>query len=68
MPEEPKNALAEENAALKARVAELEAAKKQAEADEIIIGEKMSKGLRREQAMAVIKRQRDFDAKKKTKN
>ena len=68
MPEEPKNALAEENAALKARVAELEAAKKQAEADEIIIGEKMSKGLRREQAMAVIKRQRDFDAKKKIKN
>ncbi len=58
--------LAAENAALKARIAEFEAAKKQADADEILIAEKMSKGLRREQAAAVIKRHRDFDARKKS--
>jgi hypothetical protein len=56
--------LAAENANLKARIAQFEAAKKQADADEILIGEKMAKGLRREQAAAVIKRQREFDARK----
>ncbi len=54
--------LAAENAILKARIAQFEAVKKQAEADEVIIGEKMARGLRREQAIAVIKRQREFEA------
>ena len=56
--------LAAENATLKAKIAEFQAAKKQAEADEILIAEKMAKGLRREQAAAVIRRQREFDARK----
>jgi predicted DNA-binding WGR domain protein len=56
--------LAAENATLKARIAQFEAAKKQADADEILIAEKMAKGLRREQAAAVLKRQREFDARK----
>jgi predicted DNA-binding WGR domain protein len=69
MPEEapsPTSAasLAAENAALKAKIAEFNAAKKQADADEILIAEKMAKGLRREQATAVLKRQREFDARK----
>ncbi len=53
--------LAAENASLKDRIAEFEAVKKQAADDEVIIGEKMARGLRREQAIAVIRRQRDFD-------
>jgi hypothetical protein len=57
--------LAAENATLKAKIAEFEAARKQADADEILIVDKMAKGLRREQAIAVIKRQREFDARKK---
>jgi hypothetical protein len=56
--------LAVENAALKARLAEMESAKTQNDHDEKLIREKMSKGLRREQARAVILRQREFDAKK----
>ncbi|HEV7926743.1 MAG TPA: hypothetical protein VGR14_15395 [Verrucomicrobiae bacterium] len=56
--------LAAENAALKAKVAEFQAAKKQADADEILIADKMAKGLRREQAAAVLRRQRDFDTRK----
>jgi hypothetical protein len=56
--------LAAENAALKAKIAEFQAAQKQADADEILIAEKMAKGLRREQAAAVLKRQREFDARK----
>jgi hypothetical protein len=56
--------LAAENALLKAQVAEFQAARKQADADEILIAEKMTKGLRREQAAAVLKRQREFDARK----
>jgi len=56
--------LAAENATLKARIAQFEAAKKQADADEILIAEKMAMGLRREQAAAVLKRQREFDARK----
>jgi hypothetical protein len=56
--------LAAENAALKARIADLESAKNRLDADEILIAEKMGKGLRREQARAVINRQREFDAKK----
>ncbi len=57
--------LAAENAALKAKVAEFQAVKKQADADEIVIAEKMAKGLRREQAAAVLKRQREFDERHK---
>ena len=72
MPEETTSllsaaALAAENAALKAKVAEFTAAKKQAAADEILIAGKMAKGLRREQAAAVLKRQREFDARQKAK-
>jgi hypothetical protein len=59
--------LAAENATLKATIAEFQAAKKQADADEIVIAEKMTKGLRREQAAAVLKRQREFDARQKQK-
>ncbi|MGO8698566.1 MAG: hypothetical protein ACLQVY_12695 [Limisphaerales bacterium] len=59
--------LAAENAALKVRIAGFEAAEKQAAADELLIREKMSKGLRREQARAVLQRQRDYDARKKSK-
>jgi predicted DNA-binding WGR domain protein len=59
--------LAAENAALKAKIAEFQAAKKQADADEILIAAKMAKGLRREQAAAVLKRQREFDAKRNAK-
>lgn len=60
----PASDLAAENAALKARIAEFESARKQSDADEILVAEKMTKGLRREQAQAVIKRQREFDARK----
>jgi len=57
-----------ENAALKARIAEMESAKTRIDADEVLITAKMSKGLRREQAAAVIRRQREFDDRKnKTK-
>ena len=49
----PAGDLAAENAVLKAKLAEIEAAKKQADADEIAIAAKMAKGLRREQAAAV---------------
>jgi hypothetical protein len=56
--------LAAENAALKVKVAEFQAARKQADADEILIAEKMARGLRREQAAAVLKRQREFDSRK----
>jgi hypothetical protein len=57
--------LAAENVALKARIAELESAKNRLDADEILITAKMAKGLRREQARAVINRQREFDGKNK---
>ncbi|HEY3857702.1 MAG TPA: hypothetical protein VGO67_25240 [Verrucomicrobiae bacterium] len=56
-----------ENAALKARIAEMESAKSQNEADETLIVAKMTKGLRREQARAVILRQREYD-KRRIKN
>ena len=56
--------LAAENAVLKARLAELEAAKKQTDADEQAIAAKMAKGLRREQAIAVIQRQREYEARR----
>jgi hypothetical protein len=52
-----------ENAALKARIAELESAKTRMDADETLIAAKMARGLRREQASAVINRQREFDKK-----
>ena len=72
MPEETTSplsaaALAAENAALKSKIAEFTAARKQADADEILIVQKMSKGLRREQAAAVLKRQREFDARREEK-
>ena len=72
MPEETTSplsaaALAAENAALKSKIAEFTAARKQADADEILIVQKMSKGLRREHAAAVLKRQREFDARQKSK-
>jgi hypothetical protein len=57
--------LAGENAALRARLAEMESAKIQNDADEKIIVAKMSRGLRREQARAVIYRQREFDSRRK---
>jgi hypothetical protein len=60
--------LAAENAELKARIAVFEAAKKQTDADEVLIAQKMSKGLRREQAIAVLQRQREYDARKKATN
>jgi predicted DNA-binding WGR domain protein len=60
--------LAAENAALKARIADYESAKAQNAADEKLISEKMAKGLRREQAAAVIKRQQKFDIEHPTKS
>ncbi len=57
-----------ENAALKARIAEMETAKTRIDADETEISKKMAKGLRREQASAVINRQREFDKKSKTES
>jgi hypothetical protein len=57
-----------ENAALKARIAEMESVKSQNEADETQIVAKMAKGLRREQARAVILRQREYDKRKLVKN
>jgi hypothetical protein len=63
----PAGDLAAENAALKAKIAEFDAARKQADADEIVIAGKMAKGLRREQAVAVIRRQREFDARQTQK-
>jgi hypothetical protein len=59
--------LAAENAALKARIAEFETAKAKRAADEGLIADKMARGLRREQAAAVIKRQQEFDIKNPTK-
>jgi len=59
--------LAAENAALKTRIAQFEAAKAQTDADEKLIVEKMTRGLRREQAAAVIGRQREFDKNNPTK-
>jgi hypothetical protein len=53
-----------ENAALKARIAEMESVKAQNDADETQIVAKMAKGLRREQARAVILRQREYDKRK----
>jgi hypothetical protein len=57
------NDLAAENAQLKAEMAEIAAAKEQATANDKIIVEKMAKGLRREQAAAVVQRQREHDAR-----
>ena len=56
--------LASENAALRARLAEMESVKSQNEADEALIVAKMAQGLRREQARAVILRQREYDRKR----
>ena len=66
-PPAPAADLAAETAALKAKIAEFQAVKTQADADEIIIVEKMATGLRREQAANVLKRQREFDARQKEK-
>jgi hypothetical protein len=56
-----------ENTALKARIADMESVKSQNDADETVIVAKMGKGLRREQARAVILRQREYE-KRKVKN
>jgi len=50
-----------ENAELRRRLAEHDEADRQRAADEEVISAKMSRGLSREQAIAVIKRQREFD-------
>jgi len=60
--------LAAENAALKARIAEMESAQTRLDADEVLIAGKMTKGLRREQARAVINRQREYDARRKAES
>jgi len=55
-------ALKAENAALKAAVKAREDAEKLLAAEEAIISEKMAVGLSREQAVAVIRHQKAFDA------
>ncbi|HEX4119339.1 MAG TPA: hypothetical protein VH619_01830 [Verrucomicrobiae bacterium] len=70
MPKESQTAapdLAAENATLKARIAQFETAKVQIDADEKLVLEKMTKGLRREQAVMVLQRQREFDKKNPSK-
>lgn len=54
--------IAEAVAALQKENAELKAAKAQASEDEKLIAEKMIHGLTRDQAISVIKRQREHDA------
>ncbi len=54
--------LTAELAAANKTLSEMAEAKAQAEADEPIIEQKMKVGLTREQAIAVIKRQREHDA------
>ena len=54
--------LAAENAALKARIAELEAKQAEQAKDEDAIVQLTSKGLTRQQAIAKLQRQRAFDA------
>jgi hypothetical protein len=53
--------LREQLAAAMSRIAELEAVREVADAVEILIREKMKLGLSRQQAEAVIRRQREFD-------
>jgi hypothetical protein len=70
MPKESQTAapdLAAENATLKTRIAQFETAKVQIDADEKLVLEKMTKGLRREQAVMVLQRQREFDKKNPSK-
>jgi hypothetical protein len=54
-----------ENAELRRQLAERDERDRQAAADEAIIAQKLLRGLSREQAIGVIKRQRAFDAAKK---
>lgn len=54
--------LTAENADLRGRLEKYETAEAQRAADEKIITEKMAHGLSRQQAINVIRRQRDFDA------
>jgi len=56
-----------ENVELRRRLEERAAADRQREADEVVIAEKMERGLSREQAIHVIARQREFDAGRKNK-
>jgi hypothetical protein len=56
-----------ENAELRRQLAERDKADQQRAADEDVIIEKMGRGLSREQAIATIKRQREFDAAKAAK-
>lgn len=60
--EEMLEKLEKENADLRQRLATSAAADVQRAADEKLIGEKTSKGLTRDQAIAVIKRQKEHDA------
>jgi hypothetical protein len=60
--------LAAENARLKAELGHREALAAQAEADEKIIAEKVRIGITREQAVAVIARQKKFDEWNETHN
>lgn len=53
--------LTAENADLRARLAKFETAEAQRAADEKIITEKMAHGLSRQQAINVIRRQREFN-------
>jgi hypothetical protein len=56
-----------ENLELRGRLAEHDRVEKEPAADDLIIAEKMACGLSREQAVAVIQRQRDFDGAKAAK-
>jgi hypothetical protein len=63
----PQQDLAAENAELRRQLAERDERDRQLAADEVVIAEKMLRGLSREQAIATIKRQREFDAAKAAK-
>ena len=54
-----------ENDSLKKRLAAMQAKQEQADADEAEIAKKTQHGLTWEQAIAVLKRQRDYDAAEK---
>jgi hypothetical protein len=61
----PQQDLAAENAELRRQLAERDERVAQLAADEAVIAQKLLRGLSREQAIGVIKRQRAFDAAKK---
>jgi hypothetical protein len=67
-PQQTIERLAAELAAAKKELETFKAQAAQASADEIIIREKMSHGLTRDQAVSVIHRQRAHDAAEKAQN